>query len=282
MILIADSGSTKTDWAFLTQGGEEYTTFRTEGINPVLLSDEQIIEMLRSLVSKHLHGARVTAVRFYGAGCIPEQCTRVSRLISHEFATNDVEVYSDLLGACHALCGDKAGICCILGTGSASCYYDGMDIRLQTPSLGYILGDEGSGAVLGRRFVSDLLKDQISTAVAEKIFKKQDITISEVISHVYRHPWPNRYLASFAPLIAEFSEDPSIEAMLNDEFGRFVHRNLLNYQEYSNTVHCVGSIAAYFRKYIARALHTYNMELGTICQAPLDALVKYHTPLLLK
>lgn len=283
MILIADSGSTKTAWALSTPEGQILEEFTTSGINPVLLSDADLQATI-STALKNLE-YRPTYIHFYGAGCRPDQKERMSRMLTEATGCQNVTVESDLLGACRALCQREAGVCVILGTGSASCYYDGENIAQQTPSLGYILGDEGSGTSLGKRLVSDVLKAQLPHSICEALEKEEGVTVSFSIERVYRQPWPNRWLASLTPFLKRHSDEPTIHSLLVEEFRSFARRNLLPYSHYYSNhsatsqpimVNCVGSIAYYFQDELREALELEGMVLGTLIQAPLKTLVRYH------
>lgn len=276
MTLIADSGSTKTAWALVDASGQAVGMFRTEGINPIILTDDQISTMLREQLLPQIGEREVEDIYFYGAGCRPDQLPRMTALLSEACNCSEVQVESDLLGACRALSGREEGICCILGTGSASCLYDGTLPVQQTPSLGYILGDEGSGAVLGRRLVGDALKGQLPAPLCALLEEEMGLTVSSAIEHVYRQPWPNRYLASLTPFLSQHREEPCVHQLLVEEFRRFAVRNLRAYRREELPVHFVGSIAYYFRTELEEALTLEGYRLGRIEAAPLPRLVEFH------
>lgn len=287
MILLADSGSTKTDWALVRENGAIARQFRTEGMNPVLLADEEISSLLHAQLCPQLEGVAPERIYYYGAGCRPDQCQRMASLLSYATGCVNVEVASDLLGACRALSGSEAGICCILGTGSASCYYDGDKVALQTPSLGYILGDEGSGTSLGKHFLADCLKGLLPEDVQNAFVGEYGIDVSGVIDRVYRQPLPNRYMAGFVPFLHKYKNEEKVRAIIIEEFSRFVERNLLIYYssipgcdeaeaKKSLPVHFVGSVAHYFKSELEEVLSDYGLTLGRIEQAPLRRLASYH------
>lgn len=286
MKIIADSGSTKTAWALVREHSNEVLQFRTGGINPVLLTDEALSDLLATELRPELDrlslaaDGRVTEVYFYGAGCRPDQQERMqhhlAQAIGRGLSESNVHVASDLLGACRALCGRESGICCILGTGSASCYYDGSNIAAQTPSLGYVLGDEGSGTSIGRRLVADLLKGQFSPDLTQTLMTETGLSVAQAIERVYRQPWPNRWMASMAPKVHQHIDHPEVARMVADEFTRFVGRNLVAYGHPGEAVHFVGSIAYHFRTQLSEALTAHGFTLGRIEQSPLMALVTYH------
>ncbi len=208
MILIADSGSTKTEWSLVGRNGVE-RTFRTAGINPYLLSEDEVRRILTREVLVELPIERITEVYFYGAGCVgrPAEtlCVQLHRVIGPE----TVEVNSDLLAAARALCGDAPGIVAILGTGSNSGYYDGHDITRRVPSLGFLLGDEGSGSDLGKHLLADALKGLLPEPLARQFFDCYPLTQEEVLDAVYRRPMPNRYMARFLPSFTSTSTTPT-------------------------------------------------------------------------
>ena len=286
MILIADSGSTKTDWCVL-QGGKSLMTFQTKGMNPFFQTTEERIDMLRQEVLPRLPQADVEAIYFYGAGCTPEKCMEVrsslQQCIGQEGASlptdrRVVEVNSDMLGAARALCGQQKGIACILGTGSNSCLYDGIQIQANVSPLGFILGDEGSGAVLGKLLVGSLLKGQLTAGLKEEFLHRYNLTPADIIERVYRRPFPNRFLASLSPFLAAHLDDPSIRRLVLDAFTAFIQRNVMQYDDYTTLpVHFCGSIAFYYRALLAEAVERQGLTLGHIVQSPLSGLVTYHT-----
>ena len=207
-ILIADSGSTKTDWC-LAEYGKILRRTKADGINPVFQTDEELRNAAED-VARQLEDTRPEAIHFYGAGCIPTQTERVRRALAHAFTSaGSVEAASDMLGAARALCGHQAGIACILGTGSNSCSYDGENIVANVSPLGFILGDEGSGAVLGKLLVGSLLKNQLAPGLKEEFLERYALTPADIIERVYRRPLPNRFLASLSPFLAEHLDPPS-------------------------------------------------------------------------
>ena len=267
--LIADSGSTKTDWILLCDN-KKIQSLSTQGINPVLLGEEQIVDILEKELLHHLDGVKIEAVDFYGAGCRGEQCAVVRNALSAVFHTEGVVVDSDMLGAARALCGTEEGIVCILGTGSNSCLYDGCQIVKNVSPLGFILGDEGSGAVLGKRLVGDVLKGQLPETVAHAFTEAYGLSVDDIIRRVYREPMPNRFLASFAPFLSQHKECVEIRNLIIDEFSRFFLRNVAHYGRKNLPVHFVGSIAHYFREDLVEVASRSGYQIGKIKKAPLD------------
>ena len=273
--LIADSGSTKTSWV-LTDGTTRQE-FETLGINPVRDSEEDIKHLLQTslLNSSSPSWEKVNAIFFYGAGCIPPYSDSVRRVLQECFPEAKVHVESDLLGAAHALFGSKEGIACILGTGSNSCLYDGRQILENVSPLGWILGDEGSGAVLGRRLVGDVLKGQLSPALCQAFAEETGLTRADIINKVYREPMPNRFLASLVPFLGRHREHEEIQQFLIGEFRRFLSRNVAQYRRPDLPVSFVGGIASAFSEELAEALRLEGMTLGHILKRPIDNMVNY-------
>lgn len=292
--LIADSGSTKTSWVYVD--GSTRQEFETLGINPVRDSEEEIEENLTLTLSKeegilpldftsvntplaHRQGKGMSpsVVFFYGAGCIPPYSDVVRRVLERRFTGASIHVESDLLGAAHALCGHEEGIACILGTGSNSCLYDGKQIVENVSPLGWILGDEGSGAVLGRLLVGNVLKSQFSPALCQAFAEETGLTRADIINKVYRQPLPNRFLASLVPFLGRHRESEEIRHMLVAEFRRFLHRNVAHYQRPDLPVSFVGGIAHSYCEELEEALRLEGMRLGRIVQRPIDGMVDYLT-----
>jgi Predicted N-acetylglucosamine kinase len=276
MILIADSGSTKTHWVALNEAREVAGEQITSGINPFLLSVEEVQHLLKKEVE--IPEEKISVLYFYGAGCTPEKQESMQILLKRFFQAETVEVHSDLLGAARSLCQDEKGIVGILGTGSNSCYYDGKKIAQQTSSLGFILGDEGSGSYLGKRLISDLLKSQLPREIADAFQEKYRLDQSQVLERVYRLPFPNRFLAGFAVFLRENIHYPEIRKLVSEGFQQFIQRNLLQYPDVKKLpVHLTGSIAWGFREILEEVLKEEQLSLGRIRQKPMDGLIEYHS-----
>lgn len=279
MIIIADSGSTKTDWCVVNQGAP-VKRITTEGTNPFFQTEEEISLVVKDKLMPHLEGLKIDAVYFYGAGCaFPEKNAIVEQAIARHIPDAHIEIGSDLLAAARSLCGHKPGIACIMGTGSNSCYYDGKEIVDNISPLGYILGDEGSGAVLGKLLVGDGLKNQLTPELKEKFFKRFDLTPKEILDRVYKKPFPNRFLASVSPFLIENIEEPCIHRIVLNGFKNFFTRNVMQYDYKNVKVHFIGSIAYYYKEVLEEAANALQIELGTIIKSPMDGLVEYHSTL---
>lgn len=284
MILIADSGSTKVHWCLMAANGHT-AEFITDGINPLFQTSDamrnSICNQLLPQMASMLWAGTVSHVFFYGAGCTPEKSPFVEKAIESVFKKAKVFVASDMLGATRGLLGHEKGVACILGTGSNSCLYDGEQIIKNVPSLGFILGDEGSAATLGKRLVSDLLKNQLGDDLKERFLSQYAINQADVIEHVYRQPFPNRWLANLARFCAENIDDPRIHDLVYDHFAQFVKRNISQYytteeQKQSMPVGFVGSIAFYYRPVLEQVMSDYGFRVGKILQDPIPGLVEYH------
>lgn len=276
-ILVADSGSTKTDWLLHDTTSNTTLPFQSSGLNPCLMSDEEIERKLSREVRPHVQVADpIDALFFYGAGCRPDQTARMSTMLAEELGATVKVVASDLLGAARALCGDDAGIVAILGTGSGSAVFNGEIFTQQTPSLGYILGDEGSGAVLGRRLMADILKRQLPEHIILDFENSYDVSVEEVISRVYREASPNRYLASYVPFLEAHIHEESISQLVVNEFRRFFIRNILRYQQPELPVNFVGSIAHLYATQLRQAADSCHCKVGKILRTPAEAILTYH------
>lgn len=279
MILIADSGSTKTDWC-LMRDSDTTLVIQTQGINPYHQAQEAIGLVLAEELLPQLKGyvkEQPLKVIFYGAGCANDNaCQRVEDAIHKVLGYTDITIHSDLLGAARALCGHEEGIACVLGTGSNSCLYDGEKIVANVPALGYILGDEGSSAVLGRRLVGDCLKNQLPEAIRDEFLTEYGLTQEIILEKVYREPLANRFLASLTPFLSKYREVPEVRRLLVESFVDFFVRNVKQYRRPWLPIHFVGSVANAFSSELKEAAESLGMELGTILKSPIEGLARYH------
>ena len=276
MILVAESGSTRTTWCILRDNGI-VETCHTSGINPYFLGVEEI----KLLLEKEflLPKKDISSVFFYGAGCgFPDKQQMLSDLLSSWFGTTRVEVNSDLLAAARSLCMDAEGIACILGTGSNSCLYDGKKIVQNTPPLGFVLGDEGSGSYIGRQLLSGIFKNQLSKDICDNFFTDYpDAMVSTVLENVYRKPFPNRYLAQYAKFVSRNIHHPDLEKMVITGFREFLRRNIMQYPGVTRLpIHFTGSIAFFFRDQLEKAVDESGLIIGNILQEPMPGLIEFH------
>ncbi len=278
MILIADSGSTKTDWC-VVEKGELVQQIFTKGTNPFFQSEEEISNEIATALLPELKTDEFDAIYFYGAGCgFPDKIAVVHRALTKRLKVKgEVEVATDMLAAARGLCGRESGIACIMGTGSNSCYYDGQNIVANVSPLGFILGDEGSGACLGKLMVGDLLKNQMTPELKEKFLQQFNLTPADIIDCVYRKPFPNRFLASLSPFLSQNINEPCVHDLVLNSFKAFFKRNIMQYDNYQNLkVNFIGSVAYYYKDVLAEAAQTMGIQLGTIIQSPMEGLIKYH------
>ena len=274
-ILIADSGSTKTEWDL------DGLRIKTQGINPFHQDDDTIRAILCDELLPQLHSHCSVSefsslkVSFYGSGVRPELEEKVVRLLSEAFPeAKQIDAHSDLLGAAIALCGHSEGIACILGTGANSCLFDGQRIVKNTPPMGYVLGDEGSGAVLGIRFLNALYKDRLPHTILSDFEAYIGMSLAQVVDRVYRQPLANRWLASLSEFIHAHVDEPLIEALIVENFRDFLRYNVDPYGRRDLPVSALGSIAYYYQSQFLEALKSEGYTVGKILRGPLDGLVR--------
>ena len=284
IVLVADSGSTKTDWALAGTG----VCIQTQGLNPVLMDEDAITDVLRQELFPHLvqHIAAVPSLEifFYGAGVRDDQKAKVQRVFVNAFAEHaklkdiSLNVYaeSDLFGAARALCGHHEGIACILGTGANSCLFDGERIVQNTPALGFILGDEGGGAALGKRFLNAIFKGLLPAEVRDDYLQTTHQTLDDIIRHVYREPMANRYLASTSLYIGAHLDIEPLRMLVVNNFREFFLHHIVPYQRRDLAVNFVGSIACHYEPLLREAAEAEGFHVGTIVKSPIDSLCDYH------
>lgn len=285
-LLLADSGSTKTDWLLLCPSGAEARAV-TAGLNPFMNTRETLTSVLQSDLLPALPfasedgvvrepSAKDMEVYFYGAGCRGTGTEDMTSALRAVFPEASLHVESDLLGAARAACREEEGIACILGTGSNSCLYDGHDIVQNVSPLGYILGDEGSGAVLGRRLIGDVLKHQLPAEVCQLFAAEYPDTVDDIIRRVYREPNANRYLASFAPFLGRHRDLKAVQGLIKDEFRRFFERNIAQYGHPEMPLNFVGSIAFFLRTELQTVAAEMGYRVGRILRSPIEGLREYY------
>ena len=276
MILIADCGSTKTDWV-LCEGDDIIARVKTQGLNPTHQESEEIFEILSAELTDEITAHKPQKIYFYGAGCAYETANnRMRRALEGIFATKEIEINSDLLAAARALCKHEEGSACILGTGSNSCLFDGEKIIDNTPSLGYILGDEGSGAHLGRQLISDCIKKQLPKKICDKFFEQYDLSVATILEKTYHSSLPNRWLASFTPFLSEHKLVPEINTMLKQCFKQFFQRNTMTYRRSWLPIHIIGNIGIHFSEEIKETAESLGLSIGNIVDSPMNGLIEYH------
>ena len=304
MILIADSGSTKTDWAWVENGTIVHRV-ETQGINPVHQTAEEIGKVVEQLFPRKDEGRRTkgnsTDIRgyisratetqsispsslllppsskifFYGAGCIPEKKEVVEKVLREVFPqAKTIEVESDLLGAARAVCQHSEGIACILGTGSNSCLYSGHAIVTNIPPLGYILGDEGSGAVLGKLFMNALFKGALPLWMKDDFLQSTGLTYTTIINKVYREPMANRFLATTSLYIKEHLDVEPLRELVKQNFREFFRKNIARYERPDLPVGAIGSIAYHYQDLLREVATEEGLLMGTIAKSPMEGLLE--------
>ncbi|RYY50402.1 MAG: N-acetylglucosamine kinase [Chitinophagaceae bacterium] len=275
-ILIADSGSTKTEWCLLH--GDKKKKLSTQGLSPYFLNVEQIQAILEKELIPKLKEAAPDEIYFYGTGCSnPANAAIVKKAIQSFYKKASVKVDHDLTGAAKAICGDEKGIACILGTGSNSCYYNGKKIVKNSPGLGYVLGDEGSGAYMGKKVIQYFLYNTFDEDLMERFKSKFNTNSIEILEAVYKKPLPNRYLASFAIFLAENRGHFMIENIIEDGLNDFFFNHIYKYREsWSLPINFAGSIAYGFKDVLKDLCNSYELQLGNVIKNPMEGLIKYH------
>lgn len=275
MILIADSGSTKTDWCAVEEG-RVVVRVSTSGINPYHQDERAIRGILCGELLTQLGDVRPDRVVFYGSGCREEKVPMMTSLLKNIFDNvADIEVNGDLIGAARAVLGVEEGIACILGTGSNSCLYDGHRIVVNIPPLGYILGDEGSGAVLGKMFINEMLKNSSLHHVRDEFFRLSRLSESDIIERVYRQPQANKFLASIAPFVHEHLDNEAVRAVVIDNFRQFFLKNVKRYRRPDLACGFVGSMAWHFKAELCEAARLEGVSVGRVVKSPMEGLVEY-------
>jgi N-acetylglucosamine kinase-like BadF-type ATPase len=278
--VIIESGATKSEWAVLDH--EKRVAFRhtTAGINMNYNSDEDIVAIVHDFnnAAAVCTANSIREVVYYGAGCgAPDNRKRIETLLARTFAQADISVWSDLMAACHALYGCEAGLTAILGTGSSSCLYDGLQIIDRAPSLGYLLGDEGSGTYLGKQFIIKLLRNHLAPQIVAEFEAEFAIKKAQLIPLLYQSEEPNLLLASFAPFIAKHIAYPEINEICITAFNRFFQNDILYYPDYQKyKLSFVGAVAYHFSSSIETVAANYGLTLGKILNSPMEELIHFH------
>ena len=274
--LIADSGSTKTEWCLLN--GNKKKLIDTQGLSPYFLNGLQIKSILEKELLPKLKQSILTEVYFYGTGCSnPGNVKIIKDVLKSVFKNSKIAVDHDLMGAAKALCGHEKGIACILGTGSNSCFYNGKKIVKNSPGLGYVLGDEGSGAYLGKKVIQYYLYNTFEPDLMDRFKAKFNTSAIEILDAVYKKPLPNRYLANFAVFLQENRGHYMIENIIEDGFNDFFFNHVYKYREsWTMPINFIGSIAYGFKDVLKDMCNSYELQLGKVLKNPMDGLIKYH------
>lgn len=271
--LIAESGATNTSWRLIGDGAPR--SLSTKGLNPMQLGTEEIDKVIAEEVAPFA-GASVDKIWFYGAGAVGEGCKMLEESLAKALPVAQISVESDLLAACRALFGDKPGIACVIGTGSNCCFWDGSAIIAATRAGGYILGDEGSGANMGKMLLGDYVKGLLPAALEKELTKRYGLSYETIVQKVYRESAPSRYLASFSPFIAEHRNHPYIKALIEESLQAFISRNVARYDARRYCVGFVGSVAKVYQDILNKIFRNAGFKLGPVMTSAIDALAEYH------
>ncbi|MDE3126112.1 MAG: N-acetylglucosamine kinase [Bacteroidota bacterium] len=275
--LIADSGATKCEWCVLQPHKKK--VFTTQGLSPYFLNSHEIMAIIQKEVLPHIkHNAPIDEVYFYGTGLSNTNHIKMMRgVFKTLFKSASIELNTDILAAARALCNHNKGIACILGTGSNSCYYNGKKIVKNSPGIGYILGDEGSGAYLGKKVVQYYLYQTFDQDLMDRFNKKYALSPKEILENVYQQPLANRYLAGFALFLAENRGHYMIENIIEDGLNDFFYQHLLKYKEiWEYPINFIGSVAFGFSDILQELCQVYEIKMGKILQKPMQGLIEYH------
>lgn len=278
MILIAESGSTKTEWRIIDSKQNVFHA-RSGGINPYYLDAAGILEVMRMGLIEYID-APFNEVYFYGAGCSSTRNKQTIRdCFMQLFPKAKIEINHDMLAAARSLCGIEVGIACILGTGSNSCLYDGIGIIENVRSLGYILGDEGSGNYLGKQFLKHYFKKELPIDISDQFDEEFGLEAPDILNNIYHHHMPILYLSSFSKFIHKHLKDPMIYKMVYDAFKKFLELNVMKYTNYENIpVHFTGSVAYYYDDILRKVGTDLGIKIKDIVVGPIDGLTQYHQP----
>ncbi len=275
--LIADSGATKCEWCLIANGKKK--KLLTTGISPYFLNEDQIYLLLQKQLVPKLKDAVINEVHFYGTGLSNQNNVELLKaVLKKTFKKAKISVETDLMAAARALCGREKGIACILGTGSNSCFYNGRKMIKNSPGIGYILGDEGSGAYLGKKVIQHYLYQTFDEELMTSFEKRFLTSPIEILENVYKKPMANRYLASFAIFLAENRGHYMIENIIEDGLNEFFFTHIYKYKEsWTHPINFIGSIAYGFKDILQELCNGYELELGKVMKAPMKGLIVYHS-----
>lgn len=275
--IVADSGSTKTDWLFLYEDGNNLS-FTTSGLNPYFTDNDKIKSIIFDEVFSKTETLNAQRIEFYGAGCASDaNKIKIKSIINSVFPDSKVKVNTDILGAAKSLFGDESGIACILGTGANTCFYNGDQITNNIQSLGFILGDEGSGAYLGKMILKAFLTDALPFELKLSFIKKYNLTRDFIIDNVYNKPNPNAYLAQYCEFLFEFISNEYIIELIKRSFRKFIEYNILKYENHdSSRIGFVGSVGYYFGEQLEQVLSEYNLQVYKNIKSPIEGLKEYY------
>lgn len=278
MIAIADGGSTKCDWVILSEDGQFLFKTNTSGFNPNIINVDKIPQELTANSQLDDIKFKITHVFFYGSGCgVKENCDRVESALSIFFSHAKILVREDLLAAAYSAYNGKPAIVCILGTGSNSCYFDGNEVKRELPSLGFLLGDEGSGCALGKLLVKNYFMKKLPSDLHTEFENTYQLSIEDLIKNMYHNPRANAYLAEFSKFLVDRKNHPFLQHMIFQELKNYLEYQVLPYEESKSCeVNFIGSIAFYYEDILRAAAAELHLHIGNIVQKPIEKLVEYH------
>ncbi len=278
MIAIVDGGSTKCDWVILNEQGEYLFNTNTIGFNPNIINVEQIPGELESNPKLSDIRFKIQHVFFYGSGCgTSENKEKVEKALKHFFTNAKFVVKEDLMAAAYSAYNGTPAIVCILGTGSNSCYFDGENLKVELPSLGFLIGDDGSGCALGKTLVKHFFMKKLPPDLHRDFSETYQLGIDELIKNMYHNPRANAYLADFSKFIVDRKEHPYLQHLVFQELKNYFEFQVLPYEESKNSeINFIGSIAYYYEDILRAAAAEYHLNIGTIVQKPIERLVDYH------
>ncbi|ASK31822.1 ATPase [Chryseobacterium sp. T16E-39] len=278
MVAIVDGGSTKCDWVILDDFKKVFMKTETIGFNPNNIAAELIVPEIEKNINLSAVRNSITKVFFYGSGCgIPENCATIERELSKFFTKADVLAKEDLMAAAYAAYTGKPAIVCILGTGSNSCYFDGKNLKIKLPSLGFLIGDEGSGSAIGKQLVRRFFMQKLPKDLHEEFEDTYHLTIEDALKNMYHTSRPNAYLANFNKFVVERKDHPYFQKMVFEEMKNFFEYQVLPYEESQEAeINFIGSIAYYYEETLRSAAAELNLNVGKIVQKPIESLVNYH------
>lgn len=278
MLLIADSGSTKTDWIAIDANKDEVFRIQSLGLNPSIIKKEELASYVRQVPELIQYATNIKQLFFYGAGCGTEKPKAILyKIFASIFVNATIQIAEDLLGAVYASCNNKPGIVCILGTGSNSCFFNGKAIEYHLPSLGYTIMDEASGNYFGKQLLRDYFYKQMPKHIEKEFGNSFNLEIDKIKSNLYRKPNPNKYLASFSRFMTHFKDEEYITKMITKGFETFFTYRIIPLNKPLETpIYFIGSIAYHFKSTLEKVARKYHMEITEVIQRPIENLANYH------
>ncbi|KQR95615.1 ATPase [Chryseobacterium sp. Leaf180] len=278
MVAIVDSGSTKSDWVILDEFKNIFMKTETIGFNPNFISIDLIVPEIEKNHSLVLLKNSITKIYFYGSGCgVEKNRERIAKEIRHVFPNAKIMVKEDLMAAAYAAYRGKPAMVCILGTGSNSCYFDGEEVTIKLPSLGFLIGDEGSGSAIGKQLVRRYFMQKLPSDLHHEFEENYQLTVDDALQNMYHKTRPNAFLADFNRFVAERKNHPYFIQMVSDEMRNFFEYQVVPYQESQNAeINFIGSIAYYYEDILRNVASEFHLNVGHVVQKPIESLVDYH------